>query len=99
MKFTPRIFLNKYLITGTVFLVWMLFFNDIDLIYIYKANRELDAMKTKAEWLKEENVKAQEALLDLTTNHYTLEKFARERYYMKRPNEELFIIREEIKEE
>jgi cell division protein FtsB len=86
--------LNKFLIAGAVFLVWMLFFNDIDLIYIYKANKELKAMETKAEWLKDENVKAKEALRDLTTNDHTLEKFAREHYYMKKPDEVLFLFRE-----
>jgi hypothetical protein len=44
--------------------------------------------------MKEDNAKATQALHDLTTNTYSLEKFARENYYMKRENEEVYVFKE-----
>ncbi len=44
--------------------------------------------------MKDDNVRAAEALHDLTTNTYSLEKFARENYYMKRENEEVYVFKE-----
>lgn len=89
----PRWLKNKFVVTPIVFFVWMLFFNDVDLWFIWSSHRELQDMKEQVEYFKTENENTREALHDLTTNEKTLEKFAREQYYMKRPNEDLYVIK------
>lgn len=71
----------------------MSFFNDIDLFFIMKSKRELRAMEAEIAYLEKENSLVQEALHDINTNAETLEKFARETYFMKRPNEDIYIVR------
>lgn len=73
----------------------MLFFNDVDLFFILNSRKELNAMKSEVSYLKEQNEITREALLDLNTNEETLEKFARETYFMKKPNEDLYIVQSE----
>jgi cell division protein FtsB len=84
---------NKYILTPVIFLVWMSFFNDIDLFFILKSKRELRGMEAEIAYLEKENKITREALDDISTNAETLEKFARETYFMKRPNEDIYIVR------
>jgi cell division protein FtsB len=44
--------------------------------------------------MKDENLQAKESLFDLSHNKNSLEKFARENYYMKRSNEDVFVFKE-----
>jgi cell division protein FtsB len=89
----PRWLRNKYVLTPVLFLFWMAFFNDVDLFFIYESRKELNDMKEQVDYFTKENALTREALHDLSTNDKTLEKFAREQYFMKKPNEDLFVIR------
>ena len=71
----------------------MLFFNDVDLFFIMNSRRELNAMQEEVDFLKEQNERTREALHDISTNEATLEKFAREEYFMKKPDEDIFIVK------
>lgn len=89
----PKILKNKYVLTPLVFVIWVCFINEVDLFFIYRSRAELSDMKKEMEYLKEQNEITREALKDLTTNDATLEKFAREEYFMKKDNEDLFVVR------
>lgn len=84
---------NKYILTPIVFLVWMSFFNDIDLFFIMRSKSELRSMQDRIEFLQHENERTREAFHDISTNAESLEKFARETYFMKKPNEDVFVVR------
>lgn len=80
---------NKYLLTLIGFVVWMLFFDERDFFTIGHYKQELkDLQQSKNYYMAE--IKANQDKLHITTN--TLEKIAREKYYMKRDNEDLFLI-------
>lgn len=86
---------NKYIISFVVFLVWMIFFDRNDFISRYTYNKELQKLQDdKAYYLKEveENKQSAHQLMSEPEN---LEKFARERYLMKKENEDIFLIIEE----
>ena len=93
-KWILRAVKNKYTLSTVVFLLWLTFFNEIDLIYIFQSRKEVAALRTEVQRMKDGNARATEALHDLTTNTYSLEKFARENYYMKRENEEVYVFKE-----
>ena len=93
-KWILRAVKNKYTLSTIVFLLWLTFFNEIDLIYIFQSRKEVAALRTEVQRMKDDNARAAEALHDLTTNTYSLEKFARENYYMKRDNEEVYVFKE-----
>lgn len=85
---------NKYFITSTLFLLWLLFFNDYNLIFQWQKSRELADLKAKKEFFKKEIEQVNQDKKDLFSNTESLEKFAREKYYMKKDNEDIFLIEE-----
>ena len=93
-KWILRFFKNKYTLSTVIFLLWLTFFNEIDLIYIFQSRREVADLRAEVQRMKDDNARAAESLHDLTTNTYSLEKFARENYYMKRANEEVYVFKE-----
>lgn len=85
---------NKYVVASLAFLLWITFINDIDLPFILESRSELNELKSQLSYYEEENQRTAEDLEEITTNNNTLEKFARENYFMKRNNEDVFVIRE-----
>ncbi len=88
----PVIFKNKYLLAGTSFLVWMLFFNEKDLISEFRRKDKLKELQKSELQLSETIKETKQELSQLKTNAQTIEKYAREKYLMKKDNEDLFII-------
>jgi cell division protein FtsB len=89
-----RFFKNKYAAAVTVFVLWVSFFNDIDLFYIIDSRLKLIGLRREVAHLRHKNEEAQEALKDISHNTASLEKFARETYFMKRDNEDVFVFKE-----
>lgn len=83
---------NKYMLAFTGFAVWLLFFDRNDLITQHHRTQEYySLLQSKAHYSKQiKDVRS--TLEQLKNDPSTLEKFAREKYFMKRDNEELFII-------
>lgn len=77
---------------GLAFLVWMLFFDRNDLTAQYEYRNEVDKLEEEKEFYTKEIKNADVALKELTTNLNSLEKFARERYLMKRENEDIYVV-------
>ncbi|MRX48057.1 FtsB family cell division protein [Pedobacter puniceum] len=90
---------NKYFLSTTAFLVWMLFFDRNDLLSQYEYRSQLQKLEQEKQFYTQEIAKVQKDLDELTTNKDKLEKFAREHYLMKRDNEDVFVIIEEEKKE
>ncbi|HYG41134.1 MAG TPA: septum formation initiator family protein [Cytophagales bacterium] len=94
----PKVFKSFYFIVGVGFLVWMLFFDASDLITQYKlSSTKSDLIDEKEYYLKKIQEVKQERK-ELLSNPTLLEKFARERYLMKKPSEDVFIVIDEKKE-
>lgn len=94
MKVHPLLY-NKYAIASVAFFLWILLFHNVDAFYVWKLRNELSTLKSQCEEYREKNAVAHEALHDLNHNMRSLEKFAREHYFMKKDNEDIFVIYEE----
>jgi len=81
-----------YFLVGGAFLVWMLVFDANDLGKQFDIYRKYqDLLNEKQYYLDNiETVKKDRA--ELMSSPALLEKFAREKYLMKRPGEDLFIM-------
>jgi cell division protein FtsB len=91
---------NKYFLSATAFVVWMLFFDRNDLMSQYDYRTEVNKLQAEKEFYIQETEKTERDLDELSTDKVKLEKFAREKYLMKKANEDVFvIIKEEAKEE
>ena len=92
VKSIPPILRNKFLITGLAFVVWMLWFDRNDLNLQWQRISELKRLE-QSEKTMQKQISDTRAELDLLkTNPLTLEKYAREKYMMKKDNEDLYII-------
>ena len=98
MKFLTHIpawLKNKYLLTTVGFVVWILFFDARDFITSHFRERAELVRLEKSKQYYEQQISATRHELDqLKTDPGLLEKYAREKYLMKRDNEDLFVIRE-----
>lgn len=95
MKFKvsiPSYLKNKYALTAGIFIIWIAFFDQNNLITQYQYHAELNKLEEEKQFYQEELKVIQEDLHELQSDPKTLEKFAREKYLMKKDDEELFVI-------
>ena len=85
---------NKYLITFVVFLVWIFFIDTFDIITQVRMNNEFKQLKEQQEFYKAEIEKDSIKVYNLNNNPEEQERFARERFLMKKDNEDVFIVRD-----
>jgi len=87
---------NKYFYTGLIFVIWWVFFDQESLVVQYNLTKIKVGLEDQKEYYYEEIEKDREAINTLQNDTVLLEKYAREKYYMKKDNEDVFvIIREE----
>ena len=85
---------NKFFIAIAVFVVVILFFDKNDLFTQMDRNRQLRELLQSKEYFTQQ-IATEQAILDqMKTNPAILEQYAREKYLMKRDNEDLYIIPE-----
>jgi cell division protein FtsB len=85
---------NKYLISFTVFCIVILFLDKNDLLTQFDRRKELRELQHSKNYYTTQIATEQKELEALKSNPATVEKYAREKYLMKRDDEELFIIPE-----
>jgi cell division protein DivIC len=83
---------NKYVLTIVVFAVWMLFFDQNNLVDRFQMTSEIRQLGNDREYYQEQILKDSASLSELTTNKENLEKYAREQFLMKKPNEDVFVV-------
>lgn len=91
----PRWIKNKYTVSAVVFFVYLLFFDSHDLISQLQLKAELNEVEKTKAYYKEEIKITQIDLEELLTNNEQLERFAREKYLMKKDDEDIFVFVEE----
>ena len=95
----PKLLKNKYILTAGAFAVWMLFFDNRDVITTHFKHRgELKRLEESRAYYQQEIDKTRKELDQLRSDPGVLEKYARERYRMKKDNEDLFVISEAPKQ-
>ena len=83
----PAIFRNKYVLTIVIFIIWVALLDSNNLIARYKDMRELHKLKIDKEYYIKRIGDDKQKLRELKTNNHNLEKFAREQYRMKKPDD------------
>lgn len=93
LQYIPAILRNKYLLTLVGFVVWMLFFDDRDFITTqFRHKTELNQLLKSKSYYEGEIKMTRKELNDLKSDPAILEQYAREKYFMKRDHEDLFIF-------
>ena len=91
MKRFVGYFRNKYILTFTVFGIYYLFLDDVDIFTIWNQNAKLSKLETDKEVMSLK-LKETKNTLKALRDGYALEKYAREEKLFKRDNEDIFII-------
>ncbi len=81
--------LNKYSISAGLFIVWMLFFDKHNFFTQWQLTRQVSELENAIEDYQEKLAETEAAHQDLMNNK---EKFAREKYLMHRPDEDIFLF-------
>jgi cell division protein DivIC len=90
----PSFLKNRYVLTGAGFVVWMLFFDSRDLITSHFRERsELLKLEESKKYYQQQIAATKQELEQLKTNPAVLERYAREKFLMKKDKEDLFRIR------
>jgi cell division protein DivIC len=86
---------NKYLLTLAAFGLWMVFFDSQDIITThFKLRNELIQLEESRNYYLDQIETTKKELEQLKSDPATLKKYAREKYHMKKDNEDLFIVPE-----
>ncbi len=86
---------NKYFLTTVGFVVWILFFDARDFITSHFRERaELGKLEKSKQYYEQQITVTRQELDQLKNNPALMEKYAREKYLMRKDNEDLFLIKE-----
>lgn len=91
MKRITRAIKNKYVLSSLTFVLWMTFFDNNDVFRHIRHQRILNDLNREKRELVARISDVERQMNELKSKDL-LEKFAREQYYFKRPNEEVFVI-------
>lgn len=80
---------NKYFLVLALFFAWMIFLDRHDLVTQWRLQNTVNKLEEDRAFYTEKIEEAEQERLDLDIND---EKFAREQYYMKKSDEDVFII-------
>ena len=83
---------NKFILATVIFFVWILVFDQNSLIDRFISQRNIRQLERDKNYFIERIKQDSTRLNELKTDNDNLEKFAREQYFMKRDNEDIFII-------
>lgn len=83
---------NKYLIAGVIFLSWMFWFDPKDIPSSIARSKKYTDLQKSERHLKDIIAETKLEENQLKTNAQTIEKYAREKYLMKKDNEDLFVL-------
>ncbi|MFD0748564.1 septum formation initiator family protein [Mucilaginibacter calamicampi] len=92
MKRLIDLFKNKFFLVTVAFVVWMTFFDKNDLLSQYQYQQQVSKLEQERDFYKTETDKVSKDLDELTSNPQQLEKFAREKYLMRKDNEDVFVV-------
>lgn len=88
----PNWLKNRYALSMLAFIIWVAFIDQNNILIQYSYHSDLNVLKGEKEYFEKAIEKTSKELYDLTENPATLEKFAREDYFMKKQNEEVFVF-------
>jgi cell division protein FtsB len=82
---------NIYVVVLTAFVIWMVFFDTNSLMIHLELKKQIKTLEKQQEFLRSE-IEKDKKTLEKLSDPKELEKFAREQYFLKKKNEEIYLI-------
>jgi cell division protein FtsB len=95
LKKLPNAFRNFYVITLAIFFIWMLALDSNNLISRYQLGSKLNSLEDEKEYYLDKIQEVEKDRDELFGDSESIEKFAREKYFMKKETEDIYVIVEE----
>jgi cell division protein DivIC len=95
LKKLPKAFRNFYVVTLAIFFVWMLVLDSNNLIARFQLSSKFSDLENEKEHYQEKIKEVEKDRNELFGDRESIEKFAREKYLMKKESEDIYIIVEE----
>ncbi len=92
LKKLPKPFRNFYFVTVVIFLFWMLVLDSNNLLARFQLSSKLNSLENEKEYYQEKIKKVEKDHNELFGDRESLEKFAREKYLMKKEKEDIYIV-------
>ena len=86
-----KFFSNIYILITTIFLIWIIFIDSNSLVVNMKLKSQINELENKIKHLQDE-IDQDQKLISNLKNLDSLEKYGREKHFMKKKNEEIYII-------
>ena len=93
MKRFLKIISNKYVIATLVFVALIFFLDEYNLMVTHRVDKQVRELHAEEQALKDAIVADSTANASLRNNLDAIEHYGRENYYMKRPNEDIYVIK------
>jgi len=88
----PKFTRNFYFLTGLLFIVWMLFIDSNDFISQYRLSRTVKDLEERKEYYQKNIEELSQQFEQRQNDPDYIEKFAREKYFMKKEGEDLYVV-------
>jgi cell division protein FtsB len=95
MKKIPGALRNFYIVTLVIFFGWMLLLDSNNLVARYQLGSKLNSLEDEKEYYEQKIKEVQKDRSELFGDRESIEKFAREKYLMKKESEDIYVIIEE----
>ncbi len=92
LRYVPRTLRNRYGAGLLAMVLWICLFADYDLYTMLKLRHQLGQLQEQRDRYAEQIAVTREQLHEISSDQALLEKFAREKYLMKRDNEDIFVL-------
>ena len=83
---------NKFIAVTLLALIWATFIHDLGLLYVARETTKLSQLKQELVDIQDRNEMFKQRQATLLSDPQALERFARERFFMRKPNEEVYRI-------
>ena len=94
LKKLPKLFRNFYFLTAFFFVLWMIALDSNNLFMRYQLSSKLRSLENEKVYYEEKIKEVEKDRNELFGDNESIEKFAREKYLMKKETEDIFIVEE-----
>lgn len=92
LRSVPAILKNKYFLALLAVMVWLMFFDKNNFVQQWRLQKQIRELQRDRTYYLEEIQQDSIALKQLREDPDALERYARETYLMKKPDEDIFIV-------
>lgn len=85
-------YINKYVITLVAFFIIIVFIDENNIVRRINYNNEANQLRKEIKKYQDEYDKSTKLLNELSADSNAIERVAREKYLMKKPNEDIFVF-------